>query len=294
MEGQLRIRPAVIVGIFAALTLVAAACTPAAPPTPPPPPTGPIPPAITDHSTVAYTILAPGNGALSGPTSVHRDDQRQMYDSIDNPVAAGKLTDSELGKYFKTQPLGSGQKIVRTEKLSTSLEIRWDNWGVPHVFGTTDKDVAYGAGYAIAEARLLMLEVIRILGRSGVVELSGSGGAGLLNVITNMGSAPKLNYSEAELQTQLDDAARLAGPVKGPKLLAEADAYTDGINGYLATNPIMGPGFAELGIGFPAKWKTTDIVASGILVSDVFGAGGGDEVGNAKALGALVQRFGNT
>lgn len=294
MGHRTRTRALVVVVGVAVVALVASACTPAASPTPPPPPTGAIPAPIRDHSTVAYTILPPGNGNLDGPTSWHRDDQRAMYDSIDNAVAANNLTDADLSRYFKSQPLGGNQKIVRTEKLSRSLEIRWDAQGVPHVFGATDKDVAYGAGYAIAESRLLILEICRILGRSGVIEMSGSGGADLLNVLTNLSSIPKLNYSEAELQAQLDQAEQAAGPVEGPKLVAAAQAYTDGINGYLSTNPILGPAFAKLGIGFPAKWKITDIVASGILVSDIFGAGGGDEVGNANALGALVKRFGDT
>lgn len=288
------VRVTAAIGCALALVLVVAACTPAAPPTPVPPATGPIPAPVKDHSTVALTILPPGNGNIDGPTNAHRDDQRTMYDGIDNPVAAGTLTDATLTKYFKSQPLGGGAKIVRTEKLSTSLEIRWDAQGVPHVFGTTNNDVAFGAGYAIAESRLLILELARIIGRSGSIEMSGAGGADILSVITTLGSSPAINYSEAELQAQLDDAVKVAGPVKGPQILAQAQAYTDGINRFLNTKPVLPPLFGQLGLGFPAKWRITDIVASGILVDDIFGAGGGDEVGNAKALAALVAKLGPT
>src|SRR4051812_19546061 len=42
----------------------------------------------------------------------------------------------------------------------------------------------------------------------------------------------------------------------------------------------------------PAPWKGTDVIAEASLVGGIFGKGGGDEVGSAEVLNALVQKFG--
>ncbi|HET8705182.1 MAG TPA: penicillin acylase family protein, partial [Pseudomonadales bacterium] len=47
----------------------------------------------------------------------------------------------------------------------------------------------------------------------------------------------------------------------------------------------------KLGILWPA-WSKADITASGIMISSMFGAGGGNEVANGNALRALKNKFG--
>src|SRR4051794_39209834 len=85
--------------------VLAVACTPVA--VPPGPTEGRGYGTTTgDSSLAAYTILPPGNGGMDGPTAGDVDDQREMYDLLDDPVADGTLTDDVLGRYFKSEPLG--------------------------------------------------------------------------------------------------------------------------------------------------------------------------------------------
>lgn len=245
---------------------------------------------------VAYTVMAPGNGGLDGPTLRDLDDQRAMYDLLDDPVADGTLTDADLPRYFKASPLGSaGSPDDRVEDL-TSLgrrtTIRWDEFSVPHVRGETAEDVAFGAGFAVAEARFVVLELGRILGRSGLLEVVGSP-ADLVGVLGELGDIPTVAYSEEELQAQIDLAvAQAESPEEGRRILAAVDAYLAGINAWMDRAIEWPPILAAWGVDRPRHWTRTDLVAAGIVVNDIFGYAGGDEVGNAAALDALVAELG--
>lgn len=274
-----RARIAVVLGSLAATAAIGFNGVAAA--TPPPSAPG-----------VAYTVLPPGNGYISGPLAAHANDQRLLYDGLEDPVAAGNLTDADLAKYYKDARVGSTKPsdIIRVEKPRPGVTISWDRVGVPHINGRTSSDVAFGAGWAIAEARLLVLELARVLGRSGVIEQVG-GADQLLDAFSSLATTPQVNYSEEELQRYIDDAIA-AGGAEGPRIYDAIQNYTSGINSWMEKNPTFGPVLARLGLSWPAPFKPTDVVASGIVVDNIFGSGGGNEIGNLEAIRALQSRFG--
>lgn len=246
-------------------------------------------------SGVQFTILPPGNGYINGPLQYHANDQTAMYDGLENPVAAGTLTDADLKKYFKDQRIGAlkASDVVRTETPRPGVTIKWDRFGVPHINGVTAEDVAFGAGWTVAEARLLILVIARIFGRSGLIEQVGNADR-LIEALGALDTTPLVSYSEAELQSFIDRTIADAGPQEGPQILSAIGNYTDGINEWLQRNPVLGPDLAKLGLTFPEPFRPTDVVASAIVVGNIFGAGGGNEVNNLRALQSLLARFGNT
>jgi len=239
----------------------------------------------TDPALVSYSILPPGNGNVTGPTAVFGDDQRVMYDRIDDAVSDGTLTDANLGSFFKDASLDSGT-VVRVDEPADGVRIEWDSFGVPHVIGDTATDVAFGAGWAVAESRLLIAEIGRLLGRAGTLEL---GGPDIPTAVAKLGVLPHINYTDAELGAALDEAITQAGD-EGPRILAALDAFVAGINGWLDRNTFP-PELEALGITW-RHWTRGDVLAVGIVVDDIFGAGGGDEVGNANALANLTNELG--
>jgi acyl-homoserine lactone acylase PvdQ len=52
-------------------------------------------------------------------------------------------------------------KVVRTERPRPGLRILRDRWDVPHGYGRTRADVEFGAGYATAEDRFILMELLR-------------------------------------------------------------------------------------------------------------------------------------
>jgi len=242
-------------------------------------------PGGTDPATVALSILPPGNGNAAGHTAAAIDDQRLPYDAVEDAVADGTLTDANLADFFVDNHLGAG-RIVRVDRPAAGVRVEWDEHGVPHVIGDDDEDVAYGAGWAVAESRLVVAELGRMLGRAGTLEL---GGPDIPTAVARIGELEHVNYTDAELLAGLDAAVAAAGE-EGPRIVAAVDAFVAGMNSWIDRNT-WPPEAQALGISW-RHWTRADVLAVGIVVDDIFGAGGGDEVGNATALAALQAQLG--
>lgn len=243
---------------------------------------------VTDHATDAWTVLPPGNGDFVGWTSQHRTDQIGMYDRIDNRVADGTLVQADLPRYFKDARLGIDPgDVIRRQTPRDGVEILWDGFAVPHVFGDTSEDVAFGAGWVTIEQRFLIAEALRAIGRSGSLEIAGGG---LSEVISSLGG-DGIGYTDAELEAQIDRACEI-DPQRCPEVLALVDAYVEGMNRHLAAKPPIPAAVGDLlGIEWP-KWRRTDVIASAMALGTIFGEGGGGELGNAHAVRVLQDRFG--
>ena len=156
------------------------------------------------------------------------------------------------------------------------MKITRDAFGVAHVTGKTEADVAYGAGWVTAADRGLLLQLIR--GPARVAALDVPGLDPLALALTGKSFVPSAE-AEAFLSNQLD-AVRSQRTV-GPKILTLVNAYAAGINGYYRAK------------GIPASpFTANDVVASAALIAARFGTNGGQEAQNAMFLDALEERFG--
>ncbi len=269
------------------ITALIAGCT-GAPPSGEPLPAGGVasnPGGHADPALVALAVLPPGNGNVTGHTAAAIDDQRVMYDAVEDAVADGTLTDANLGQFFTDNHLGAG-RIVRVDRPAPGVRVEWDEHGVPHVIGDTAADVGFGAGWAVAESRLVVAELGRLLGRAGTLEL---GGPDIPTAVARLGELEHINYTDEELESALDDAVARAG-AEGERMLVALDAFVVGLNTWLDRNTFP-PEARALGLQW-RHWTRADVLAVGIVVDDIFGAGGGDELGNANALATLEARLG--
>jgi len=163
-----------------------------------------------------------------------------------------------------------------------------DNYGVPHVFADTKEDLAYGAGYAMAQDRLWQADVLR---RSATGRLAEFG----LATVEEDAATRTLWYGEAELQ-QIYDAWDPGTGYEHLKPMIEA--YVEGINLYIeemlldmSKMPIE-----YFGEGLIAKiepFKVSDVVALTVLMGWQFGGTGGSEGDIYEALLALNATLGD-
>lgn len=249
-------------------------------------PPRPAPNAVSAAAGQAWSVLPPGNGNITGFTSRHINDQRLMYDRVDDPVALGTFGDDKFHHYFKdSRVTGVPPAARRIDRPRGDVEIHWDNFGVPHVFGDTNYAVSFGAGWAVGEGRLLVAEMARRVGRKDNV--SGDIGAMLSSAFDD--SAPSVGYTEEELEEQL---SRICDIDPGCEEMFEmADGYVAGMNAWIDKN--LNSWLKIFGVEWP-HWRRTDLVASAIVVFSIFGNGGGAEPANGHALRALIDRFGET
>jgi len=227
-----------------------------------------------DHAAQAWNILPPGQ---AGGVAFTRNstDQAALYDSL-TPLQ-DRVTATTLAKTFKGATLGlGGARAVRTERPRAGLVIRRDRWGVPHIEGKTDRDVAFGAGWVTAQDRQLIMELLRGPGRIAALDAPGVDAFALaLSGKTFVPSAA----TEAKLTQQFALLQR-SGPA-GARIVRVIDAYIAGINAW----------YRKAGLQLQ-PWRRADVVAVAGLIGSVFGAGGGDEVRRSAFLSALQRRLG--
>ena len=124
-----------------------------------------------DHATQAWNVLPPGQAGGVAFTK-NSTDQIALYEGLTR--LRDRVTDADLRRYFKRETLGLGvERAVRTERPRKGVTITRDRWGVPHVKGTTAEDVAFGAGWATAADRQLIMELLRGPGRLAALDAPG-------------------------------------------------------------------------------------------------------------------------
>jgi acyl-homoserine lactone acylase PvdQ len=227
-----------------------------------------------DYASTALTILPPGeNGSLAFDRNT--TDQAKLYDAL-TPLQ-GNVSDRAMRRLFKPAPLGASSSLKR-ERPRVGVTIGRDRFGVAHVTGKTQADVAFGAGWVTAADRGLLLQLIRGPARIAALDVPRLDPLSLaLSGKTFVPSAE----TEAFLANQLD-ALRAQGTL-GRKALVIVNAYAAGVNAWYRAK------------GIPVDpFTNRDVVAAAALIAARFGANGGQEVANSMFLDALQNRFGAT
>jgi acyl-homoserine lactone acylase PvdQ len=227
-----------------------------------------------DFAAVALNVLPPGqSGSLSFPPTA--TDQAKLYDGL-TPLF-GQVTSANYASFFKRAGFGlaPGEKAKRTERPRTGVTIIRDRWDVPHVYGKTRADVEFGAGYATAEDRLLLMQLLRGPGRIAALDIPG------IDPFQVAFAAQEFVPSAAAEAVLTQQAALIGRTAKGRLLLRDVDSYLAGINKYIKDNGDYTP-----------HWTRNDVIAIAALIGARFGVGGGDEARRSEMLSALQARLG--
>ncbi len=222
----------------------------------------------------ARYILPPGNfGGL--PTNDDSLDQLPLYDGL-TPLR-DNVSRADIDRLFlpeNFQPIGA----TREEPTGRpGLRIVYDSYGVPHIYGETRDDLSFGAGWVTARDRALLVSLGRGPARVAVADVPGINAFGL--VTSGQSFVPSAS-TEAIVTRQRNLLVRTYG-AKGRQILADAQAYADGINAYWrATGSTNEPA------------TVNDVIAVTAFIGSIFGAGGGSEAANGQLLGRLRARLG--
>jgi acyl-homoserine-lactone acylase len=155
--------------------------------------------------------------------------------------------------------LGTGAYVfwpqsVRLDDLAGAgagydVRILRDTWGVPHIFGVTDTDVAYGLAYAHAEDDFLTIQQSLLAARGQLASVYGKDAAAndFMVHLLRIWDVVNANY-----ETKIS-----------PEVRAICEAYAAGLNHYAALHPKeVLPG------AFPVFGK--DVVAGSVHKSPLF------------------------
>lgn len=215
--------------------------------------------------------------------------------SIDQHVKAS----DQACNYFK--PAGitlDAADAVSTRTLTAangkSVTIQRDGWGVPYVTGDDRQSAEYGLGFAAAQDRLWLFDILRHVGRGNVSSFLGPADT-TYGLDAQFSSAA--GYSEAELDDIVAATVQRVGDPIGPLFLADTRSFVAGMNAYISYLQGAGaqelpPEYATLGAGAnvlfpPPAFTVNDIVANAVLIQSALGLGGGGEATNLQLLQTL-------
>ena len=231
-------------------------------------------PAAASAADTQRYILPPGNyGGL--PTT----------DELARPAAALRRADAAArqhhpGGHQQLLPARELRPIGATHEENTGrpgLKLIYDSYGIPHVYGKTRADVAFGAGWTTARDRGLLLQLGRGPARVAVADVPGINAFWLVTSAQSFVPSP-----EAEnLVTEQKNLLVKTYGAKGRQIIADAQAYADGVNAYWKSDRLDQP---------PAT--VNDVIAVTAFIGSIFGAGGGGEATNSDLLAKLQKGLG--
>lgn len=270
-------RRSIAVGIVVVALAFPSAGAQEAPPNPPP----------FDHIS-GGNVVPPGNRGHIPSTALaeaiagtYEDDrmtaQRDLYVDFERKewslATAGATVAEENGA-----ELGEGYSPRE------GVVIFRDEWGVPRIFGETDADAQFGAGYAVAEDRLFQADVFRRVARGEMAEFVGG------QTWYDYDRAWRAEfYTDEELLAMFERFY-----TKDQQALLQN--YADGINAYIdeaMQDPEKLPAeYVALGVR-PEPWEVVDSLSVAVLQARDSVEGFGKELFNAEMLGDLVGRLGS-
>ena len=140
----------------------------------------------------------------------------------------------------RSLPQEQGQ--ARLAELAKPVEVLRDEFGVPHIYAGSLEDAMRALGYVHAQDRLWQMEMNR---RTAAGRLSEALGATALDADRFLRTLGVRRAAEANLE-------KLDAPTRG--VLA---AYAEGVNAFLATDPVLPPEFWLTGVR-PEPWTSAD------------------------------------
>ena len=247
-------------------------------------------------------ILPPGeNGAetladilifkIFGIRPSHNNDQLATYDKLSTSYTG--LTTSQIDSFYNDSSFGvSSSNIERTETPETGVTILRDKAaGIPHIYGTTRAETEFGAGYAGAEDRLWVMDLLRHIGRA---ELTGFAGGAASNRTLEQNLWRAAPYTESDLQAQV--TALMSDGTRGSQLKSDIDNYLAGVNDYISVVTAANdfPGEYDLTNTSMTNFTETDMIAIAAVIGGLFGSGGGGEIQSALVKEAAESAYGVT
>lgn len=113
--------------------------------------------------------------------------------------------------------------VAQAQINPTDIDIVRDKWGVPHIYGKTDADAAYGLAWATSEDDFKTIQELLLAVRGRLAEVNGKDGA-ILDFMSFICGADRV------VNAQYDTAY-------SPEYKKVLEAYVAGINAYATAHP---------------------------------------------------------
>lgn len=159
-----------------------------------------------------------------------------------------------LGVFFSllmSVPLAGQGPPTAVPGLKAQARLVRDANGIPHIFAQNDHDVFFLQGWVHAQDRLFQMDAARRQASGTLAELLG----------------PAALQSDVELRTiGLRRAAERSLPLVSPRARAALEAYSAGVNAFLASHPLP-PEYGLLELTEVGPWSPLDSLVIGKAIA---------------------------
>ncbi|MGB3143719.1 MAG: penicillin acylase family protein, partial [Maribacter sp.] len=123
---------------------------------------------------------------------------------------------------YTLTPDYSGEKSLT--KLQKEVNVYYDDYGIPHIYGESEEDAFRALGYVHAQDRLWQMELLRRIASGGLSQVFGTDLIGTDKFFLSLGIADASKNIVAKLD-------------RNDKGVVLSEAYLDGINQFIAEGP---------------------------------------------------------
>ena len=187
------------------------------------------------------------------------------------------MTEGDIPKFFKPENFTPNGATTEVPTGRPGLTLLRDSFGVPHIYGKTREDTWFGAGYATAQDRSLLMVLGRGPARAAVAEVPGVNAFGLVTSLRSFVPSAQAEQLVTDQRQKLEDAYG----ARGRQILSDLQAYADGVTA----------AFEDMEVPTP-PWTVNDAIAVTAFIGSIFGNGGGAETRNADFLAKLRDQLG--
>ena len=141
-------------------------------------------------------------------------------------------------QFLKKAAVPDYNKDLVLSGLGAEVEILRDEHGIPHVYAQTDTDLYRAVGFAMAQDRLWQMDLLRRVTQGRLSEILGK---------------DQLETDLMMRALRIQEKSEKVLKYSDPKIIAALEAFSDGVNQYIAQYPLP-PEFKILGYQ-PERWK---------------------------------------
>ena len=151
---------------------------------------------------------------------------------------------------FFRLPLPKYSGSIEIAGLTAPVEVRFDEFAVPHILAENEHDLFFAQGYLTARERMFEMDITRLAGRGELCTLFGDRTLKEDKYLKTVGFYRMARAEYAALPAWVKDVIV---------------AYTDGVNAYLDSAKHLPREYAILG-ATPVPWAPEDTVVAAILM----------------------------
>src|SRR5690606_34777330 len=165
--------------------------------------------------------------------------------------------------WYRDASLPEADGRLQVAGLHAPVDIVRDAEGIPHIFAGSSRDAWFALGYVHAQDRLWQIEVNRRIAAGRMSEIFGTNAVGSDRFLRTLG----IRRNAERIWQQL-----------APDTQAALSAYSDGVNAWLAQEPVLPPEFILTGAPRPEPWQPADSIAWQTMMAWDLGANWTQEI----------------